>query len=233
LETHPHTMNNQDWLSFFTAEMLTCGLLGRLLIAPPQEDWLRSIAQENVFSEIPLGTDLQETIQGSELMQDWARTYVQDHSGEIHQTLQDDFTRLFVGPGKVLAAPWESVYKTKERLVFQEQTLDVRKWYRRFGLESETIYKEPDDHIGLELLFIAHMAEKGLAAVQAKDNQSLNDILRAQWQFLQEHPLSWINPWSADVGEFSRTDYYRGIALLVKGTLREIKSTFEKYFGVQ
>lgn len=231
MTNQPHPTNDQDWTSFFTAETLACGLLGKLLLAPPQGDWLRDIAGQDVFSEIPLGAEIEAAVQGSALMQQWAAKYVQDHAGELHQSMQDDYTRLFVGPGKVLAAPWESVYKTKERLIFQEDTLEVRNWYRRFGLESETIYKEPDDHIGLELLFIAHLAEKGLGAVQAQDHQGLNDMLRAQWQFLREHPLTWINLWAADVVEFSRTDFYRGIALLVKGTCLEIKATFERHFG--
>jgi TorA maturation chaperone TorD len=171
--------------------------------------------------------------QGSILLQNWQREYVQDNSGALHAALSDDYNRLFIGPGKVLAPPWESVYKTKDRLIFQEHTLEVRKWYSRFGLESETIYREPDDHIGLELIFIAHLASLGLHATENQDNEPLKDLISAQRQFLQEHPMSWANLWCADVLEFGRTDFYRGVALLVDGVLGEIHHTFENHVGAE
>jgi TorA maturation chaperone TorD len=57
-------------------------------------------------------------------MQGW----VQKNKGisdEAFQELRVDHTRLFVGVGKVLAPPWESVYFNEDRMVFQKQTLEV------------------------------------------------------------------------------------------------------------
>ena len=59
--------------------------------------------------------------------------------------------RAFSSSAKVLTPP-ESVYFSEERLVFQEETLQVREWYRRFDLQSVKLH-EPDDHVGLELTF--------------------------------------------------------------------------------
>ena len=41
---------------------------------------------------------------------------------------RSEYTRLFLGPDKLIAPPWESCYTAKERALFQESTLHVRSW---------------------------------------------------------------------------------------------------------
>lgn len=82
--------------------------------------------------------------------------------------------------GKVLAPPWGSVYMSEERLVFQKETLEVRNWYREFGLAAENLYREPDDHIALELGFLAHLAKLEYEALKAKDVIRYQEIRQAQ-----------------------------------------------------
>ena len=53
-------------------------------------------------------------------------------------------------------------------MIFQEQTLHVRQWYSRFGLQVVKLHKEPDDHIGLELEFVAHLANLALQAIRSE-----------------------------------------------------------------
>lgn len=221
----------EEWTSFLTAEMLICGVLGKALYEYPDPAWLHSLAVEGVFSEMPLETTTPEVLQGFAVLQDWAAEVVQDTSGETYEALRDDYTRLFVGPGVLLAPPWGSVYFTRDRLIFQEQTLEVRNWYQRFGLAAEKLHQEPDDHIGLELIFLAHLAQLGLAALDAGDDAQFMRIMAAQWRFLQEQPLRWANQWCTDVIEFSRGKFYRGVALVLKGTLIDFRTMFEKHLG--
>ncbi|HSO27591.1 MAG TPA: molecular chaperone TorD family protein, partial [Anaerolineales bacterium] len=168
---------NEEWNAFLTAEVLVFRLLGRLLYQPPEAAWLQLLAEEDIFAETPLGMGTPEIEAGLALMQGWALAYLADSNGELQSALEGDYNRLFVGPAKVLAPPWESVYLTKERLIFQEQTLQVRGWFRRFGLEVENLYHEPDDHIGLELLFLAHLAELSVAALEEGEQTEFADLL--------------------------------------------------------
>lgn len=214
----------ESWKSFLTAEILVFNLLGKTLIEVPQAEWLYSLASEDVFSEIPLGMENAEVIQGCELLQNWSRTALQTGAAEMASTLSDDYTRLFIGPSKVLAPPWESVFMSTDRLVFQEQTLEVRNWYRRMGLEPEKINQEPDDHIGLELAFLAHLAQLALQALENQNEEDFSFFLQAQKDFIEEHPLQWVGQWSADILDFGRTDFYKGISLLVKGVLKHVQA---------
>lgn len=220
-----------EWAEFLSGEVLVFGLLGRILYQPPQSEWLKSLAEDQVFDEIPLGADLPETKEGMALLGQWSRAYLKDQSGDLQSALDGDYNRLFVGPGKVLAPPWESVYATTDRLIFQEQTIQVRNWYRRFGLEAEKLYHEPDDHIGLELSFLAHLASLSLQALESQDEPEFLRLINAQRDFLKEHLLQWCFDWIRDVQEFAKLEFYTGIALLVKGTVNAARTTFEERFG--
>lgn len=221
-------MMTQEWADFLAGEMLVFGLLGKILYKPPQAEWLKSLIEEDVFSEIPFETDTPETIKGLKLLRDWAA----NHTDEKFSSLDGEYNRLFIGPGTLLAAPWESVYATKDRLIFQEQTLQVRNFYRQFGLEIERIYHEPDDHIGLELIFVAHLASLSLNAMENQDQQEFDRLMMAQWEFLKDHLLKWAFEWTRDVREFSNQDFFRGVALVLEGILKSVQATFENQYGI-
>ncbi|MGB3714837.1 MAG: molecular chaperone TorD family protein, partial [Candidatus Promineifilaceae bacterium] len=148
-------------------------------------------------------------------------------SDEVFHALKADYTRLFIGPGQVLAPPWESVFVKEGRMIFQEVTLQVRDWYRRYDLQTVKLYEEPDDHIGLELTFLAHLAGLGLAALKKQDDVEFAAVVEAQRGFLSEHVLRWTPIWCDQVGVYCRTDFFRGIALVVRGALAEMAAIFE------
>ena len=159
-------------------------------------------------------------------MQNWAQKNRELIDSEFKE-LKADYTRLFVGVGKVLAPPWESVYFNEDRMIFQKQTLEVRNWYRRFGLELENLHKEPDDHIGLEMSFIAYMAELGIKALEEQDEEKYQLLNDAKRQFLSEHLLQWGPTWCALVKENAKTDFYRGLSYLTMGALLAIADQYD------
>lgn len=211
--------SNTNWNEFLVGEALVLELLGRLLYDNLDQAWLQGLLDQGVFEEIPFGAEQQDTSRGLTLLQKWIHENEAGLSDTSFDDLRADNTRLFVGVGKVLAPLWESVYFGEDRLVFQEETLQVRAWYRRFGLEPEKLHQEPDDHIGLELLFLAHLARLALNALEKNDSAELNDILLAQRQFLAEHPMKWARSWCELVQEHARTDFYRGLGHLTLGAL--------------
>jgi TorA maturation chaperone TorD len=124
--------------------------------------------------------------------------------------LAGDYNRLFVGPGPLLAPPWESAHGP-ERLLFGPRTLAVRAWYARFGLAAPQAGREPDDHIGLEFLFVAHLCDLAGADPKAAGT--------AAEEFLAEHLLGWAPGCLDQVAAAARSAYYRGIARLGSGCL--------------
>ncbi len=214
--------NTAEWTSSLTGQMLLLGLLGKILLDIPQKEWLQPLIDEEVFAESPFAETQPDVIEGLALLEAWSDRGRGGLSEEVIGELQVDYTRLFSGVSKIPVAPWESVYFNDERLVFQKQTVDVRNWYKRFGLEVASEHNEPDDHIGLELAFMAHLARLGLTAQGENDDGDLQEARSAQREFLQGHLLLWAPLWCNLVLEHARTSFYRGLALLLRGALSEI-----------
>jgi TorA maturation chaperone TorD len=200
------------------------GLLGRALYTYPDREWLQSLAQQRVFDDVPFAGDHPDVMQGLALLGAWTDASQSGLTDETFDALQTDYMRLFVGPGQVEAPPWESVYFHDEPLLFQEETLRVREWYARFGLQAELLHSEPDDHVGLELAFLAHLAGLRLSACETGETESLRWLTEAQREFTAEHLGKWIASWYDRVGEHGRTDFYRGIALVTKGAVAALSA---------
>ncbi len=216
-----------DLKSTILGESLLFGLLGKILYTDLDKTWLETLIREDVFSEAPFGAEQVEMQHGVELLQRWTN---ENRGGlEVPQfkALQEDNLHLFIGLGKVLAPMWSSVYFSENKLLFQEQTLQVREWYARFGLQAERINREPDDHIGLEMLFISHLASLALQAIEQDDENKLNEILQAQRDFLSEHLLHWGPVWAKLVKQHAATDFYHGIADLTHGALLAIAESLQ------
>jgi TorA maturation chaperone TorD len=65
--------------------------------------------------------------------------------------LKSEYTALMIGPAKLPAPPWESAYLTRERIIFQESTLKVRRAYQKYQFLPANYPYEADDHLALEL----------------------------------------------------------------------------------
>ena len=218
---------NLELNEILLGEILVFSLLGRLLYEPLEKEWLQSLIAEDVFSEVPFGTNQKETGLGLDLLKQWVSDNKPELSDASFDTLRADYTRLFVGVGSGLVPSWESVYFSEDRMVFQEQTMKVRAWYRRFGLEVEKMNQEPDEHIGLELWFSAQLAALARKAVENENTAELNDLLDAQREFLSAHLGVWVLNWCKLVQRNARTDFYKGLAHLTRGTARAFSEVLE------
>ena len=216
------TTTNVNWLDTLTGQTLFFGVLAKLIYVYPEKKWIESLIAEDVFAEVPFASHQADVVAGLNLMQSWCHAHRDGLSMEEFDDLRADFTHLFLGPAKAPAAPWESVYFCDERLVFQQQTLQVREWYARFGLEPINLHKEPDDHIGLELEFLAHLAKLGVQALEVNDSVRFDELLKAQREFLAAHPIKFFMEWCQLVEDNAKTDFCRAMALLTRGSLTEL-----------
>lgn len=210
-----------ELLAQFTGEMLVCGLLNTLLYQPPDKARVASLYAEGVFNESPFGNEREDVQQGLQLLQAWGSGAFAQDPDQAFDELAADYFYLFNGPGKVQAPPWESVFFSREKLIFQEQTLQVRAWYQKFGLQIEKLHHEPDDHIGLQLGFLAHLAHMTIQALEQEKHAEAEWLMKEQAAFLSEHPLRWASLWCDLVEKHARTDFFRGVSQLVRGTLQE------------
>ena len=206
-----------EWAQLQTGQGLAYRFLGRCFYEAPDAEWIATLAEERLFEAWPFPSKDEDTTEGLSLLRDFCESWDTTKLGE----LQWDFTRLFVGPGKMLVPPWESVHRSKTGLTFQESTLRVREIYQGFGVEAPAIHREPDDHIGIELAFVGRLSELAAAAATEGDTAALDRHLEAQKAFLRDHLLVWAPRCLELVGEHAETAYYHGVARLTLGTLSE------------
>jgi TorA maturation chaperone TorD len=210
--------NKREYLE---AEYLATGLIGRILTAEMSEPLCNSLIEEQLFmGEPPLYGENENIVSGIALLQSWAESY----SEEVYDRTYKDYMVILVGTSMPKAPPWESVYRSEEGLLFQQETADVRAWYRRFGKEIVNRGKEPDDHIGYELEFVSFLTEEMIAASDADDREKLEEFSQARAEFLEKHLLAWGLEWCKRAQAFSESDFYKGIALYLQGILEHLKS---------
>lgn len=112
---------------------------------------------------------------------------------ELLEALSVEYTRLFINSFEgVLANPYESVYKSHDKNVMGQASLDVLKIYRDYGLELSRGYKEPPDHIAVEMEFMAYLIAKEIPLLDPSSGLSAaQPYISGQQKFLKDHLCSW------------------------------------------
>ncbi|MBW8002378.1 MAG: molecular chaperone TorD family protein [Planctomycetes bacterium] len=127
------------------------------------------------------------------------------------ETLKVDFTQLFVGPFKLLAPPYGSVYLEDGQLM-GESTIDVNDWYEKEGLDI--VISDAPDHIAMELEFIYCLIVKQLEATKDADSETIQSCIDKQKSFLQTHLARWLPAFVENVQKHAKTDFYKKLAQL-------------------
>ncbi len=197
------------------AQSVAYAVLSRVFAREPDADLVTDVAEAQrsegwpvAASTTPVRTGL--ALLGGDLA-DWDAAQL--------PALRRDYLQLFVGPGHIPAAPWESVYRSKDHLIFEAETHAVRAFYRRHGLKAPNNDREPDDHLALELAFMLHLCTGAAHALQAHEEARARELLEAQREFLNAHLLRWAPACLERVITHARTGFYRGFGHLALGTL--------------
>ena len=151
-------MGSENGLSRERARAEVFRLLSACLCEPEKDAFL----QEEVFDH--LGRALGRVCPEAEAP---AREMKAAFSAETEEALRVEHARLFVGPHKLPAPPYGSVYLEKGRMVMGRSTVDVVAFYRSEGIHVDDEAAELPDHIAVELEFVHHLIARELAEVEA------------------------------------------------------------------
>ena len=76
----------------------------------------------------------------------------------LADTLAEEHARLFTGPSPVVPL-WESVWVERDKLLFGAKTLQVEELFADWNLANGNPDREPLDHLGFELGFLAWLMD--------------------------------------------------------------------------
>ena len=175
--------------------------------------------------EFPADTGISELDEGYECMEQYRKEI--EKSADMAEKLEElavDYADVFLAAGVaqgLAAFPYESVYTSKKKLMMQEARNQVHAIYGEKQLVlDEGFTKVAEDHIAVEMEFMTHLCEDGVAALDAEDEKKLEDVLETQNQFFAEHIQGWIPTFCQDVEKYSKTLFYKGVSKITRGFIR-------------
>jgi TorA maturation chaperone TorD len=142
------------------------------------------------------------------------------------KSLSVDFAELFVGPYKLLAPPYGSVYFEDNRIM-GNSTIDVRNCYESEGLDI--VIKDAPDHIAVELEFMYYLIARQIEAVRESNLHVVQACRRKQFDFLQAHLGRWLPEFVEKVQKNARTEFYRRLAGLTEAFVQNDMKTLAEH----
>lgn len=135
---------------------------------------------------------------------------------KVRLDLAVEYAGLFLGVWGKPAHPSESYYLTEGQLIMQQPRDEMLRLYMAMGVDRAGEFKEPEDHIALELQFMAHLCDKTIAALKDGNFKDARKYLDAQRDFLDEHLGKWVPKLASDVLKLAKHEFYRAIAKITK-----------------
>ncbi|MDR1014878.1 MAG: molecular chaperone TorD family protein [Coriobacteriales bacterium] len=124
-----------------------------------------------------------------------------------------EYTRLFVGPGRPAAPPWETLYREGGTVLFGQPTFEMRQLFAREGVRAGADSHQFEDHLGFELLYLG---VRGAAFADAPPTAEQVVEIKG---FIETHPLSFIERLLDAAREAATVGYYPALIELVWGYL--------------
>lgn len=181
-------------------------------LADKRSLWLRLAEDPQVQ-----GTEMAE---GFRTLAEFSSKMGESKTEDVLLELAAEYAGLFLGVRQMPPHPSESVYTSQDHLIMQKARDDVMKMYRSMGLEKVGKFTEPEDHIALELQFMAHLSGKTSEALKSKDRVAADKYLEVQRDFLNEHLEKWVPKLVVDIKKGARREFYKAIAKITEGYVK-------------
>jgi TorA maturation chaperone TorD len=153
------------------------------------------------------------------------REYLRGEAAEalpkIHRDLHIEYTRLFVGPRHLPAPPYESVYRSPQRLMMRDETIDVRQMYTKNGFQVKRLNQEPDDMIGIELEFMCALTKLSIDAHRERNYARLAQLISTQREFCELHLSKWVPQFCGDIIDNSQHKFWKCVAAATRSFVEE------------
>lgn len=129
------------------------------------------------------------------------------------------FDRVFFGMGPLTARhafPYESVYTSDKGIMMQEAYTQVVRAYREQQLAKDASFTEPEDHIAVELAFMATLADRAAAFLREGREEAATETVQQQLSFANGHLLNWLDRFCIDLRAAADGTLYAQLADLTE-----------------
>ncbi|EGQ9577768.1 molecular chaperone TorD [Vibrio cholerae] len=138
--------------------------------------------------------------------------------------LAADFCDLFLKSDRDSALPYASVY-TDQGLLNGKPAQQMRELLSAYGVTVEKNLNEPEDHLAIQLDFLAHLA---ISANQIEHSAQLSLALQAQSDFISQHLLTWLPAFAERCTQFDAFGLYSAAARLALAFIQQDKHCLDE-----
>ena len=146
---------------------------------------------------------------------------------QLLTALAVEFAALFINPGQQIGRkrimPWESAYFTSPPRMYGPPYHEVVEAFKLVGFEKPPEYHEPEDHIALELEFMAHLARLTSGSFENGKPEFALGYLKLQKEFLTDHLLRWVGKFSEELmqnSEKREVDFYYALGMMLESYIK-------------
>jgi len=129
---------------------------------------------------------------------------------ETYQKLKFEYADLFLNAGENPVLPYESFYINREPTLYGEPLFQMREILKKHGLHKNPEFLEPEDHISVELDFLAEMNRREVVGDQS--------AIEARIDFGRRH-MAWRTEFCAVLHSADKSGFYKALAELTLGYL--------------
>ncbi len=125
---------------------------------------------------------------------------------ELYNELRYEYAELFLNAGTKPVFPYASCHVSGDPLVMQRPVFEIRQAYAAHGVHKNPAYPDLDDHIAVELEFMAYLAEQ-------KKTEEEQQAFRAQH-------LGWLDAFTEKLASSAQTTFYQALAEVTQAVLK-------------
>jgi len=190
-------------------------LLARLHDSEPDPSVLELLRRRPVAECLALRLTSPAAATGLDLIDAFLAGMPEPVDARTRDDLAADFAAIYLTCAR-RASPTESYWRSEDHLERQEPMFAVRRWYAHHGLMASDWRKRADDHLVLELEFVAALLRDGREV-------ALRDAAR----FMDRHLLAWAPEFFATVIVRADTAFYSGLARLTGAHLDAVRDLLQ------
>ena len=160
---------------------------------------------------------------------------------QVRKDVAADHSATLLGMSARPVSPFESVWVNEANLMMQAARDEVVHAYAVAGFGKSEDYHMPEDHISLELDFMAGLGmraatriEDVLAGASPEDEGAPDPLaeaeadMNAQFDFLEKHLCAWVPAFCDKLESHAKTDFYRGVAQMLRVYVADEKAYLEE-----
>jgi TorA maturation chaperone TorD len=187
---------------------------GSMIMYEPSEECVVDFWRNGILKKLPVSSSNPNFIKASSQLRESCAD--QRLCGA---ELREDYNRLFSKDTFPLAPAFETLYPDCRQLSSVSTFAEVSEFYTSYGWQSKLKGKIPDDHLGMELLFLTTMVEKYTVM---DDPACRIEMRREIRRYLDNHILSWVPSWNDKMQIYSHTLCYKAIGTLIYACSQDI-----------